>query len=75
MTVDAHEVRTDGRPADSPWADDVLPRAVPFASPRATGWTPAHSEAARFIGECFAVGAVLGFATELARPLWDQRHG
>jgi hypothetical protein len=44
-------------------------------SPRATGWTPAHSEVARFIGECFAVGAVLGFATELARPLWDQRHG
>jgi hypothetical protein len=74
MTVDAHEGRTDGRPADTPWGADP-PRAQAFASPRATGWTPAHSEVARFIGECFAVGAVLGFATELARPLWDQRHG
>jgi hypothetical protein len=33
---------------------------------RAT-WTPAHSAAAVFLGECVAVGAVLGFLTELAR--------
>jgi hypothetical protein len=30
-------------------------------------WTPAHSEAAVFVGECVAVGAVLGFLTELTR--------
>ncbi|HZB19091.1 MAG TPA: hypothetical protein VE463_04575 [Blastococcus sp.] len=74
MTVDAHEARTDGRAAETSWGADP-PRAQAFVSPRATGWTPAHSEVARFIGECFAVGAVLGFATELARPLWDQRRG
>ena len=43
--------------------------------PRMDGWTPAHSEAARFVGECFAVGAVLGFVTELTRPVWEKRHG
>jgi hypothetical protein len=73
VTVDAHEVRIDERLAGTSWGADP-PRAQAFASPRATGWTPAHSEVARFIGECFAVGAVLGFATELARPLWDQHH-
>jgi hypothetical protein len=30
-------------------------------------WTPAHSEAAVFLGECVAVGALLGFLAELAR--------
>jgi hypothetical protein len=74
MTVDANEGGTGGRAADEHWRTG-RPRAEAFMSPRATGWTPAHSEVARFIGECFAVGAVLGFATELARPLWDQRHG
>ncbi|TFV92979.1 hypothetical protein E4P40_00920 [Blastococcus sp. CT_GayMR20] len=46
-------------------------------SPRVTtaGWTPAHSAAARFLGECFAAGAVLGTVTELARPVWGQRRG
>jgi hypothetical protein len=38
-------------------------------------WTPAHSEAAWFLGECFAAGALLGLVTELARPVWEQRHG
>ena len=33
----------------------------------AGAWTPAHSEAAVFLGECVAVGAVLGFLAELAR--------
>ena len=35
--------------------------------PVASAWTPAHSEAAVFLGECVAVGAVLGFLAELAR--------
>jgi hypothetical protein len=50
-------------------ASPVWPRAMRY------GWTPAHSEAARFVGECFAVGALLGLATEVARPVWEQRHG
>ena len=75
MTVDAYEIRIEGPPADPPRADHGAPRPAPFMSPRTTGWTPAHGEAARFIGECFAVGAVLGLATELARPLWEQRRG
>ena len=39
------------------------------------GWTPAHSAAVRFLGECFATGALLGLVTELTRPLWGQRRG
>lgn len=73
MTVDTREIRSNGGPL--PLADRERSRPAPFLSPRTTGWTPAHSEVARFLGECFAVGAVLGFATELARPLWDPKHG
>jgi hypothetical protein len=43
---------------------------------RMTGnWTPAHSAAAWFLGECFATGALLGVVTELTRPLWGRRRG
>jgi hypothetical protein len=63
MTAETHLVRVDGRFPHE--ASSVL---------RIEGWTPAHSEAARFLGGCLAVGAVLGMATELARPLWE-RHG
>ena len=73
MTVDTMGIRSDGGPLAL--GDRERPRPAPFLSPRTTGWTPAHSEVARFLGECFAVGAVLGFATELARPLWDPKHG
>jgi len=46
------------------------------SSPRAVmdGWTPAHSEAAWFIGKCLGVGALLGMVTEVARPLVVKRH-
>ncbi|MGY1753256.1 hypothetical protein [Blastococcus sp. SYSU D01042] len=37
------------------------------------GWTPAHTEAVVVLGECVAVGAVVGFLTELAR-LTGERH-
>ena len=37
-----------------------------------SAWTPAHSEAAVFLGECVAVGAVLGFLAELARLLGEE---
>jgi len=73
MAVDTIEIRSDG--GLLPLVDRTPLRPAPFLSPRTTGWTPAHSEVARFLGECFAVGAVLGFATELARPLWDPKHG
>ena len=47
------------------------------ARPVAGAWTPAHSEAAVFLGECVAVGAVLGFLAELARVVGedDVRRG
>lgn len=73
MTVDTVKICMDA--GSTPLMDRELPRPAPFLSPRTTGWTPAHSEVVRFLGECFAVGAVLGFATELARPLWDPKHG
>ena len=44
-----------------------------FGTPE--GWTDAHSEAARFIGECVALGAVFGFAVEMARSSMGWRHG
>ena len=55
----------------------VHPRSSSVPAPflMTGGWTPAHSAAARFLGECFAAGALLGLVTELTRPLWEQRHG
>ena len=62
---------------EAPRRDDDLPRAMSVASQRALpyGWTDAHSEAVRFLGECFAVGAVLGLVTEVVRPMRGKRHG
>jgi hypothetical protein len=40
--------------------------------PVASAWTPAHSEAAVFLGECVALGAVLGFLAELARVVGEE---
>jgi len=62
---------------EAPRRDDDLPRALSFASQRVLpyGWTDAHSEAVRFLGECFAVGAVLGLVTEVVRPMRGKRHG
>jgi hypothetical protein len=61
----------------APGLNPALPRRASPTSPHAMadGWTPAHSEAARFLGECFAVGAVLGLVTEMARPMRGKRHG
>jgi len=62
---------------EAPGLNLALPRRASLTSPRAMadGWTPGHSEAARFLGECFAVGAVLGLVTEMARPMRGKRHG
>lgn len=46
-----------------------LPRGRGLDSPFGTTyrWTDAHSAAARFLGECFAFGAVCGLVVEMAR--------
>lgn len=49
------------------------PAGGAIAVPWGDAWTPAHSEAARFLGECVAVGAVLGFLTELTRLVGESR--
>jgi hypothetical protein len=64
MTTQHVDVPAPRRPAE---------QETPFLGPG--GWTPAHSEAALFLGECLAVGAVLGVVTEMGRLLWEQRHG
>ena len=43
------------------------------AGAAASAWTPAHSEAAVFLGECVALGAVLGFLAELVMAECDDR--
>jgi hypothetical protein len=62
MAVQLSAYGIGGRPADGgppvPWRD---------------AWTPGHREAARFLGECGAVGAVLGFLTELTRLAGERR--
>jgi hypothetical protein len=35
---------------------------------RAPRWTAAHTEAARFLGECIGAGAVLGMVAAMSRP-------
>ena len=83
MTSSQDEIRLVGRPihrgsdtfggrriADGPEGGPAgLQRVVLI------GWTPVHSEVARFLGGCFAAGALLGLATEMARPIWRQHHG
>jgi hypothetical protein len=62
MAVQLSAYGISGRPVDGgppvPWRD---------------AWTPAPSEAARFLGECGAVGAVLDFLTELTRLAGERR--
>jgi len=74
MTIQTHGPRSDERSAD-PGGGPGGTWTAAASSLRMTGWTPAHGEAARFVGEAFAVGAVLGFVTELARPVWEKRRG
>ena len=84
MTTQLHEFRSHGRPANRMHRTTDVVSMVDHRAPggpgparspvRMEGWTPAHTEAARFVGECFVVGAVLGFCTELARPVWEKRH-
>jgi hypothetical protein len=81
MTTNLYESGMDVRPTAAPREalGDMrdVPRGTSAALPSGAtqGWTPAHSEAARFIGECFAVGALLGLLVEMARPTREQRDG
>jgi hypothetical protein len=65
-------VADEARGLDQPHSRSSNP-SLPFLI--TGGWTPAHSAAAWFLGECFATGALLGLLTELTRPLWGQRRG
>jgi hypothetical protein len=67
MTTNPHELRMDH--------DQARAWGLPSTHAMTAAWRPAHGAAARFLGECFAAGALLGIVTELARPVWGQRHG
>jgi hypothetical protein len=62
---------------EAPGSDHDVPRGSgPGSRPVTTDrWTAAHTEVARFLGECFAVGALLGLVVEMARPRKGERHG
>jgi hypothetical protein len=77
-TVQAGELSRDVAPIDGATGPDQhLPRGRSLDPPfgLADGWTDAHSEVARFVGECFAVGAVCGFVVEVARSTRRLRDG
>jgi hypothetical protein len=76
MTTNPYEFGVGGlRADDAPWT--FLPPGAASLAPRVLteNWTTVHTAAARFIGECFAVGAVLGVVTEMARPMRGKRDG
>jgi hypothetical protein len=63
MTTNPYAFRIHGRP---------VVRARGLTTDR---WTAAHTEVTRFLGQCFAVGALLGLVVEMARPRKGERHG
>ena len=75
MITNPDELRVGGRPMDQSPETFRLSGAASLA-PRAMTqkWTDAHTEVARFLGECFAVGALLGLFTEMLRPIRGKRH-
>ena len=76
MITNPYEFRVGGRPADQSPETFRLSGAASLAPRVMTQqWTDAHTEVARFLGECFAVGALLGLLTEMVRPTRGNRHG
>jgi hypothetical protein len=76
MTTIPFDLRVGGRPTDQTPQRFRLSGAARLAPRVMTqNWTTAHTAAARFLGECFAVGALLGLVTEMVRPMREQRHG
>jgi hypothetical protein len=76
MTTNPYEFRVGGQPTDQAPETFRLSGAARLAPRVMTqNWTAAHTEVARFLGECFAVGALLGLVTEMVRPMRGKRHG
>ena len=75
--VQAAAASDDWLPDEGHRPDHDVPRGPGPGSPILTTdrWTAAHTEAARFLGECVAVGALLGLVVEMARPWKEQRRG
>ena len=79
MTRTPYDFQRDGRStvasSEAP-GEKRIAGSPPASSHRTTErWTAAHREAARFIGGCFAAGAVLGAVVQVARPARGQGHG
>jgi hypothetical protein len=75
MTTSPYEFRVGGRPTDqAPEIFRLLGAASLAPRVMTQKWTDAHTEVARFLGECFAVGALLGLFTEMLRPIRGKRH-
>jgi hypothetical protein len=76
MITNLGELRVGGRPTDQAPETFRLSGAASLAPRVMTQkWTDAHTEVAWFLGECFAVGALLGLFTEMVRPIRGKRHG
>jgi hypothetical protein len=76
MTTIPYEFWVGGPPTDGAPETFRLSGAASLAPHVMTqNWTAAHTEVARFLGECFAVGALLGLLTEVVRPMRGKRHG
>jgi len=76
MTTNPYVFRVGGGPTNQASEMFRLSGAARIA-PRAVtqNWTAAHTAVARFLGECYAVGALLGLVTEMVRPMRGHRHG
>jgi hypothetical protein len=66
MATDMPGSRMDGRVSDGDGRTVQNSHHVPTrgGAPR---WTTAHTEAARFVGECIGAGAVLGMIAAMSR--------
>ena len=73
MTTNLYELRVGGGPTDqAPETFDLSGAASLAPRVLTQNWTTAHTEVARFLGECFAVGALLGLFTEIVRPMMGE---
>jgi hypothetical protein len=72
MATKTPEFRVDGRPVDG--AGEIVESFGLAAHGRAPRWTTAHTEAARFIGECVGTGAVLGMVAAATCFRREERH-
>jgi hypothetical protein len=66
MATNMPGFRMDGRLPDGD-GETVESSSHVATHVRAPRWTAAHTEAARFLGECIGAGAVLGMLTAMAR--------